>query len=120
MAPTTLSGQKTTTTPYGRDVMIEGYPIKMSEILSLVKGVAYIERVAVNSPANIRKAKNAIRKAFQMQINGLGFSMVEILSPCPTNWKMTPLEAWQWIGDVMVKEFPLGVIKDITRKKDAG
>jgi len=120
MAPTTLSGQKTTTTPYGRDVMIEGYPIKMSEILSLVKGVAYIERVAVNSPANIRKVKNAIRKAFQMQINGLGFSMVEILSPCPTNWKMTPLEAWQWISDVMVKEFPLGVIKDITRKKDAG
>ncbi len=120
MAPTTLSGQKTTTTPYGRDVKIEGYPIRMSEILSLVNGAVFIERVAVNSPANIRKAKNAIRKALQMQIGGLGFSMVEILSPCPTNWRMTPLEAWQWIDSTMVKEFPLGVIKDITRKKDAG
>jgi len=120
MAPTTLLSQKTTTTPYGRDDKIEGYPIKMSEILALVKGSAYIERVAVNSPANIRKAKNAIRKAFQVQIDGLGFSLVEILSPCPTNWKMSPIESWKWIDDVMVREFPLGVIKDITGKKDAG
>ena len=120
MAPTTLLSQKTTTTPYGRDDKIEGYPIKMSEILALVKGSVYIERVAVNSPANIRKAKNAIRKAFQVQIDGLGFSLVEILSPCPTNWKMSPVESWKWIDDVMVREFPLGVIKDITGKKDAG
>jgi len=119
MAPTTLRGQKTTTTPYGRDVALEGYPIKMSEILALVEGAVYIERVAVNSPANIRKAKKAIRKAFQVQIDHLGFSMVEILSPCPTNWKMSPLESWQWIDKEMAKEFPLGVIKDRTGRADA-
>lgn len=119
MAPTTLTGQITTTTPYGRNEGIEGYPIRMSEILALVKGTVYIERVAVNSPVNIRKTKKAIRKAFQVQIDGLGFSLVEILSPCPTNWKMNPLESWQWIDKEMVKEFPLGVIKDITGKKDA-
>ena len=120
MAPTTLTGQTTTTTPYGRDENIEGYPIKMSEIVALVKGAVYIERVAVNSPANIRKAKKAIRKALQVQIDGLGFSLVEILSPCPTNWKMGPLQSWQWIDKEMTREFPLGVIKDITGKKDAG
>jgi len=119
MAPTTLWNQKTTTTPYGRDVKIEGYPLKMSEMVALVKGAIYIERTAVNSPANIRKTKKAIRKAFQVQIDGLGFSLVEILSPCPTNWKMSPLESWQWIDEEMTKEFPLGVIKDITGEKDA-
>lgn len=119
MAPTTLTGQKTTTTPYGRNENIEGYPIKMSEILAIVKGSVYIERVAVNSPNNIRKVKKAIRKAFQVQIDNLGFALVEILSPCPVNWKMNPLESWQWINKVMIKEFPLGVIKDITGKKDA-
>ena len=119
MAPTTLENQMTTTTPYGRDAKLEGYPIKMSEILALVKGSVYIERVAVNSPANIKKAKKAIRKALQTQIDGLGFSLVEILSPCPTNWKMSPLESWQWIDREMTREFPLGVIKDITGKKDA-
>jgi len=119
MAPTTLWNQKTTTTPYGRDVKIEGYPIKMSEMVALVKGAIYIERTAVNSPANIRKTKKAIRKAFQVQIDGLGFSLVEILSPCPINWRMSPLESWQWIDEEMTKEFPLGVIKDITGEKDA-
>jgi 2-oxoglutarate ferredoxin oxidoreductase subunit beta len=119
MAPTTLSGQKTTTTPYGREDNLEGYPLKMSDIIGLVKGAVYVERCAVNSPANIRKTKKAIRKAFQAQIDGLGFSLVEILSPCPTNWKMTPLEAWHWIDSVMTKEFPLGVIKDETGGKDA-
>ncbi|MBL7209435.1 MAG: 2-oxoglutarate oxidoreductase [Dehalococcoidia bacterium] len=119
MAPTTLAKQKTTTTPYGRDVKIEGYPIKMSEMVALVKGAIYIERTAVNSPANIRKTKKAIRKAFQVQIDGLGFSLVEILSPCPTNWKMSPLESWQWVDNEMTKEFPLGVIKDMTGEKDA-
>ncbi len=119
MAPTTLSGQKTTTTPYGRDGKLEGYPIRMSEILALVKGSAYIERVAVNSPANIRKAKNAIRKAFQVQIDGAGFALVEVLSPCPTNWRMSPIESWQWIDNVMTKEFPLGLIKDTTGEKNA-
>jgi len=119
MAPTTMERQTTTTTPYGRDGEIEGYPIKMSEIVAIVRGAAYVERVAVNSPANIRKAKRAIRKAFQVQIDGLGFSLVEILSPCPTNWKMSPLESWQWIDTVMTKEFPLGLIKDVTGEKDA-
>lgn len=119
MAPTTLSQQVTTTTPYGRDTGIEGYPIRMSEIVALVKGAVYIERTAVNSPANIRKTKKAIRKAFQAQIDDLGYSLVEILSPCPTNWRMNPLESWQWIDKEMTKEFPLGLIKDITGKTDA-
>lgn len=119
MAPTTLSGQKTTTTPYGRDVSLEGYPIKMSEMLALARGAVYIERTAVSSPANIRKTKKAIRKAFQAQIDGLGYSLVEILSACPTNWRMSPLESWQWIEKEMTKEFPLGVIKDVTGASDA-
>jgi 2-oxoglutarate ferredoxin oxidoreductase subunit beta len=119
MAPTTLAGQITTTTPYGRDTILEGHPIRMSEILALVEGAAYIERVAVNSPANIRKAKKAIQKAFQVQLDKRGFAMVEILSPCPTNWKMSPLEAWQWVDKEMTKVFPLGVIKDVTGGTDA-
>jgi 2-oxoglutarate/2-oxoacid ferredoxin oxidoreductase subunit beta len=119
MAPTTLSDQVTSTTPYGRDGRFEGYPIKISEMLALTKGAVYIERVGVNSPANIRRAKKAIRKAFQTQIDGLGFSLVEILSPCPTNWKMTPLESWQWVDRVMALEFPIGVIKDTTGGKNA-
>ncbi len=114
MAPTTLLSQKTTTSPFGRDEALEGYPIKISEMLALVKGAVYIERTAVNSPASIRKTKRAIKKAFQTQIDNLGYSLVEVLSPCPTNWKMTPLESWQWVDNVMKKEFPLGVIKDIT------
>jgi 2-oxoglutarate ferredoxin oxidoreductase subunit beta len=104
MAPTTISDQKTTTTPYGRDGKIEGYPIKISEMVALAEGAVYIERVAVNSPAHIKKTKKALRKAFQIQIDDLGFSLVEILSPCPTNWKMSPLEAWQWIDEEMTKE----------------
>ena len=120
MAPTTLTSQVTTTTPYGRDEKLEGSPLKISEMLALTKGAVYIERVAVNSPVNIRKAKKAIRKAFQVQIDNLGFSLVEVLAPCPTNWRMTPLESWHWVDNEMIKEFPLGVIKDITGKKDAG
>ena len=119
MAPTTLRGMKTTTTPYGRDHILEGHPIRMSEILAMLDGVTYIERVAVNSPANIRKAKRAIAKAFQVQLDGRGFSMVEILSPCPTNWKMTPVKSWQWVDEEMTKIFPLGVYKDITEIKIA-
>jgi 2-oxoglutarate ferredoxin oxidoreductase subunit beta len=79
----------------------------------------YIERVAVNSPVNIRKTKKAIRKAFQAQLDRLGFSLVEILSPCPTNWRMSSLESWQWIDKEMTKEFPLGVIKDLTGENNA-
>jgi 2-oxoglutarate ferredoxin oxidoreductase subunit beta len=119
MAPTTLLDQKTTTTPYGRDSRLEGYPIRISEMLALASGTVYIERTAVNSPANIRKTRKALRKAFQAQIDDLGFSLVEILSPCPTNWRMGPLESWQWIDKEMTKVFPLGLIKDTTAKADA-
>ncbi len=119
MAPTTLVGMTTTTTPYGRDKKLEGYPVKISEMMALLDGVVYLERTAVNSPANIRKTKKAIRKAFQCQLDGLGFAMVEILSPCPTNWRMTPLESWQWIDKEMTKTFPLGVLKNVTGKQDA-
>ncbi len=114
MAPTTLLGMKTTTSPFGRDEEIEGAPIKISEMLALVKGAVYIERTAVNSPSNIKKTKKALRKAFQAQIDNLGYSLVEILAPCPTNWKMGVLDSWKWIDEVMAKEFPLGVIKDTT------
>ena len=113
MAPTTLLNQKTTTSPFGREEIFEGSPIKISEMLKVVKGAVYIERTAVNSPANIKKTKKALAKAFKVQINNLGFSLVEILSPCPTNWKMSPVESWKWVDTVMAKEFPLGVIKDI-------
>ncbi|MFH1087863.1 MAG: thiamine pyrophosphate-dependent enzyme [Chloroflexota bacterium] len=120
MAPTTLLSQVTTTTPYGRDARTDGYPIRISEMLALLKGAVYIERTAVNSPAHIQRTKKAIRKAFQTQLDDLGFSMVEILSPCPTNWKMEPLQAWQWIDKEMTKEFPLGVIKDAPGGEHAG
>ena len=114
MAPTTLLGMKSTTTPYGRTAALEGNPIRMSEIVAMVDGAVYVERTAVNSPANIRKTKKAIRKAFQTQIDGLGYSLVEILSPCPTNWKMSPIDSWKWIDSEMSKVFPLGLIKDTT------
>jgi len=119
MAPTTLLDQKTTTTPYGRELKTEGHPLKMSEMVAMTEGTVYVERTAVNSPANIRKAKKAIKKAFQVQIDDLGFSLVEILSPCPTNWRMTPIESWKWVDRVMSKVFPLGVIKDVTRSTNA-
>ena len=87
--------------------------------INTVQRTVYVERTAVNSPANIRKAKKAIKKAFQTQIDDLGFSLVEILSPCPTNWRMTPVESWQWVDTVMSQAFPLGVIKDVARSTDA-
>ncbi|MBN1571981.1 MAG: 2-oxoglutarate oxidoreductase [Deltaproteobacteria bacterium] len=117
MAPTTLFNQKTTTSPFGRDMRREGAPIKISEMLALLDGVAYIERTTVNSVSAIKKTKKAIRKAFQIQMDDIGFSLVEVLSPCPTNWKMKPLDACKWIDEVMSKEYPLGVIKDITEKE---
>ncbi|HOF05595.1 MAG TPA: thiamine pyrophosphate-dependent enzyme [Syntrophales bacterium] len=114
MAPTTLLGQVSTTTPPGRTALLDGHPIHLSEILGHLPGTSYIERCAVNTPVNIVKAKKAIKKAFQNQLDGIGFSLVEILSQCPTNWKMTPVDACRWVKEVMAKEFPLGVIKDIT------
>ncbi len=117
MAPTTILGQKTTTSSGGRQESRHGFPINLSEMLAVAKGSAYIERTAVNSPANILKTKKAIAKAFQVQLKGLGFSLVEVLSPCPTNWKMNPVDAWKWIGEVMAVSFPLGVLKDVTGHK---
>ncbi|HOP86941.1 MAG TPA: thiamine pyrophosphate-dependent enzyme [Syntrophorhabdaceae bacterium] len=113
MAPTTLKEQITTTTPSGRNPVNAGYPVKVCEVFSVLDGTSYLERVAVSSPANIKKTKKAIIKAFQHQLNRTGFSLVEILSPCPTNWKMSPLEAFKWIDEVMTKQFPLGVIKEV-------
>jgi len=113
MAPTSLLGQKTTTSPSGRDPLLDGYPVKVCEVLALLRGSSYLERVAVNKPANIKKAKKAIAKAFQCQFKKRGFSLVEILSPCPINWRMSPIEACRWIDEVMAKEFPLGVIKEV-------
>lgn len=116
MAPTTLLGQHTTTSPGGRKGARDGYPIRLSEMLALTDGSAYIERTAVNSPANIKKTKKAIAKAFRVQLDELGFSLVEILSPCPTNWRMSSYEACQWIESEIVKYYPLGVIKDVTKR----
>lgn len=111
MAPTTLIGQKTDTTPHGRETLRHGHPLKVSELLAVLPGVAYVERVAVNSSQGVLKAKKAIKKAFQNQIDNKGFSLVEILSPCPTYWHMTPSEALAWIGKDMINYFPLGVLK---------
>lgn len=114
MAPTTLPGQVTQTTPYGRDVAAAGYPIRMSEMLATLDGTAYAERVSVDSVPNIRKAKAAIKKAFQTQVDKKGFSIVEVLSTCPTNWGLTPVEALGWVRDNMIPYYPLGVYKDKT------
>jgi len=113
MAPTSLIGQKTTTSPSGRNKLLDGYPVKVCEVLALLGGTSYLERVAVNNPANIRKAKKAIAKAFKHQLKKTGFSLVEILSACPTNWRMSSIESCRWIDEVMAKEFPLGVIKEV-------
>ncbi len=112
MAPTTLLGQKTTTTVSGRNIE-DGYPIKVLELLRGIDSVKYLERVAINTPEDIIKTKKAMKKALMNQINGKGFSLVEILSMCPTGWKQTPLEALAEVENVMKKEFPLGIFKDV-------
>lgn len=117
MAPTTLVGMKSTTSPRGRDPQTEGYPIKMCEIISQLTSPAYVARFSVDTPANINKAKEGLRKAFQNQIDGKGFSFVEILSNCPTNWGMSPLATLDFIKDLTMKEFPLGVFRDIKEDK---
>ena len=120
MAPTTVLGQNTTTSPGGRKEQRDGFPINLSEMLAIARGSAYIERTALSSPAHILKTKKAIAKAFHVQLEGYGFSLVEVLSPCPTNWKMDPVEACKWIDEVMAIHFPIGVIKDITKdRRDA-
>ena len=114
MAPTTLPGQVTTTSPYGRDVSHCGYPVRVSEMLATLNGPAYIERVSVHDVPHIKKAKAAIKKAFQLQMEGRGFTLVEVLSTCPTNWGKTPKEAFEWLKSDMLPTYPLGVYKDIT------
>lgn len=111
LAPTTLLGQKTATTPQGREARFHGYPLKISEMLAMLPAVKYVERVSLHSPQEVIKTKKAIKLAFQNQIDHLGFSLVEILSPCPTYLGLPPKKALDWIRDVMIKEFPLGRIK---------
>ncbi|MGE4354416.1 MAG: thiamine pyrophosphate-dependent enzyme [Oscillospiraceae bacterium] len=113
MAPTTLVGQKTTTSPYGRDKDWCGAPIRVSEMLATIEGSAYIERVALNTTGNIIKAKKAIRKAFECQLEGKGFAMIEVLSTCPTNWGLSPVEAMKWLEENMIPYYPLGVFKEV-------
>ncbi len=117
MAPTTLPGQVTQTSPYGRDVKLCGYPVKVCEMLSELEGPEYLARVTVNSVKNVRVAGKAIEKAFRNQIEGKGFSLVEILSSCPTNWGMTPQAALHWIDERMIPYYPLGVYKDRSGKE---
>lgn len=111
MAPTSLLRQKTATSPLGRQEKLHGYPLKISEILASLPAVKYVERVSLDSPKEIAKARKAVKMAFENQINEVGFSLVEMLSPCPTYWDMSPKEAMDWIRNVMAKEFPLGRIK---------
>ena len=113
MAPTTLPGQVTTTSPYGRDPALCGYPIRMSEMLATLDGPAYIARVSVHDVKHIMEAKKAIKKAFEMQMAGKGFTLVEVLSTYPTNWGMTPQEALKWLQEKMIPQYPLGVKKEV-------
>jgi 2-oxoglutarate ferredoxin oxidoreductase subunit beta len=112
MAPTTLLGQKTTTSPYGREFTNDGYPIRMAEMLATLEGTAFVARVAVNNPVNLMKTKKAIRRAFQMQMEEIGFSFVEILLSCPTNWGLSALEAHRRVEEEMIPYFPLGIFKE--------
>lgn len=116
MAPTTLPGQVTETSPYGRDTKQAGYPIRVAEMISTLTGACYVERVSVDTVPNILKAKKAIKKAFQNQLEGKGFSMVEVLSICPTNWGLSPSESMQWLKDNMIPYYPLGIKKDTTEE----
>ncbi len=113
MAPTTLLGQKTTTSPAGRSIERNGFPVRVSEMLATLDGPAYIERVSVHDVKAIMNAKKAIKKAFEYQLAGKGFSMVEVLSTCPTNWGMNPEEALKWLQENMIPQYPLGVKKEV-------
>ena len=118
MAPTSLPGQVTQTSPYGRDVKHCGWPIKVSEMLATLEGPEYITRVAVNNVKNVKNAKKAIKKAFENQIQGKGFSLVEVVSACPTNWGMTPQKALEWVESDMLPYYPIGVYKDRSAAKE--
>ena len=116
MAPTSLPGQVTQTTPYGRDVKTAGYPLRICEMLSTLDGVALAQRVTVDNVRHIAEAKKAIKKAFENQIAGRGYSIVEVLSTCPTNWGLAPTEALDWLRSNMMPYYPLGVYKDVTKE----
>ncbi len=118
MAPTTLIGQVATTAPKGRNEKLQGNPINVSEMLSQLKSPKYIERVSVDTPQNVMNAKKAIKKAFQNQIDGVGFSFVEVLSICPTNWGVEPIKALEFLREKMMPQYPLGVFKDEGKKQE--
>ncbi|MBQ5778320.1 MAG: 2-oxoglutarate oxidoreductase [Oscillospiraceae bacterium] len=118
MAPTSLPGQVTQTSPYGRDVNTAGYPIRVSEMLATLTGPQYIERVAVNNVKNVKAAGKAILKAFKNQVEGKGFSLIEVVSTCPTNWGLTPNDALKWVDEKMIPYYPLGVYKDKSAEKE--
>ncbi|MCF0230128.1 MAG: 2-oxoglutarate oxidoreductase [Parasporobacterium sp.] len=113
MAPTSLLGQKTTTTVEGRKKEVNGSPLRMAEIIATIEGAVYVERVSLHSPAAVRKAKKAIKHALDIQEKGVGFAFVEILSTCPTNWGVSPVQSLDWIKDNMIPYYPLGVLKDL-------
>ncbi len=114
MAPTTLVGQKTTTSPNGRDPKTQGLPLKIAEMMATIPGATYVERVSVHNPAHVRKAKKALMKAFTIQKENKGFTLIEFISTCPVNWGMTPKDAVDWAVDNMIPYYPLGVYKDTT------
>jgi len=118
MAPTTLPGQVTQTSPYGRDTKTQGHPIRVSEMLSTTSGAAYIERVTIDTVPHINQAKKAIKKAFQTQLDGKGFSLVEVVSTCPTNWGLSPIESMNWLRENMLPYYPLGVYCDRTKDEE--
>lgn len=114
MAPTTIIGQKSTTTPRGRDPEMEGYPIHVAELVTSLQKLVYSARCAMNTVKNVRQTKKAITKALRIQMEGLGYSFVEVLSACPSGWKMSPMDSLKWIDEKMISEYPLGVLKDET------
>ena len=118
IAPTSLPGQVTQTSPYGRDTKTAGYPIRVCELLSELEGATYLERVAVNNVKNVKNAKKAIKKAFENQVNGKGFSLIEVVSTCPTNWGLTPSKALEWVEEKMIPYYPLGVYKDKSSEEE--
>lgn len=120
MAPTSLPGQVTQTSPYGRDVKTAGFPIRVCELLATLDGPEYIERVAVNNVKNVKNAKKAILKAFKNQVEGKGFSLIEVVSSCPTNWGMTPTAALEWVENKMLPYYSLGVYKDRSAESKEG
>ena len=113
MAPTSLPGQVTQTSPFGRNPVTDGFPVRVSEMLATLDGVALAQRVSVDSPRNVRAAKKAIKKAFEYQIEGVGYTIIEVMSTCPTNWGLSPSDAMQWLRDNLLPYYPLGVYKDV-------